>query len=442
VAFSPRLFALVPVVIAAVACGSSGSTPAGKPAAPAGPTQSCAPPIGIVPLESCADIADDFGALDVSGALALAGQRKEAAPRIEAIRAVQALAASIKEQRVKLCEQYARCKVALADHDAQDQLLAGGMRSLIDAWNKRRFSGTDEVLRFRETVRAIDRRVNGDAAEGGGPAAPPPRPPHTFKADEALARIEDPQVAFRVAGSALTISASAAGQRDALRSKGDVVSLAGGHHYRVKIAGQYTPPATALIQPGDELVARLKYRAAQDAQLTVALRSLEDPEGSDGAETIRANAGDRGAKEIKLTADPQQTGFFLGVAVKGATVDLDDVELLRGGKAIAAARGEGAEEAGVKTDCAASRDKPLAGKASLRCAPGNGDRVTIGKPEGYLAITLRDSAGERAIVRTLSLQGGRSVDATLREDGGEIVITLVGAGSATIEQIEVTDLGG
>jgi hypothetical protein len=431
----------VPVVIAAVACGSSGSTPAGKPAAPAGPTQTCPPPIGVVPLESCADIADDFGALDVSGALALAGQRKEAAPRIEAIKAVQTLAASIKEQRVKLCEQYTKCKVPLAEHDQQDQLLAGAMRSLIDAWNKRRFSGTDEVLRFRETVRAIDRRVNGNAAEGGGAVAQA-KPPRTFKADEALARVEDPGVAFRVAGSALSISATAAGQRDALRSKGDVVSLVGGHHYRIKVAGQYTPPAPALIQPGDELVAKLKYRAAQEAQLTVALRSLEDPEGSEGAEAIHAAAGAGGAKEIKLTADPQQTGFFLGVAVKGGTVDLDDVELLRGGKAIAAARGEGAEDPGVKTDCAASKDKPLAGKGSLRCPPGNGDRVTLGKPEGYLAITLRDSAGERATLRTLSLAGGRSVDATLREDGGEIVITLVGAGSATIEQIEVTDLGG
>jgi hypothetical protein len=206
--------------------------------------------------------------------------------------------------------------------------------------------------------------------------------------------------------------------------------------------GQYAPTAAPLLSPGDELVARLKYRAAQAADLQVALRSLEDPEGSEGAESIQVTAGGQGAKEIKLTADPQQTGFFLGVSVKGGTVDLDDVELLRGGKVLAAARGEGAADAGVKTTCATSAEKPIAGKGSLRCQAGNEDRITLGKPDGYLMVTLRDSAGERATLRTLSLQGGRSIDAALKEDGGEIVITLVGAGSATIEQLEVTDLGG
>jgi hypothetical protein len=129
------------------------------------------------------------------------------------------------------------------------------------------------------------------------------------------------------------------------------------------------------------------------------------------------------------------------VGVTGGAVDLDDVELLRGGKLLAAARGEGAADPAVKTDCSPSPDRPIAGKGSLRCQPGNGERITLGRPEGYLAVVLRDSAGERATLRTLSLQGGRSVDAALVEDGGELVITLVGAGSATIEQIEVTDLG-
>ena len=172
------------------------------------------------------------------------------------------------------------------------------------------------------------------------------------------------------------------------------------------------------------------------------MRSLEDPEASEAAESWHVNAGDKGAKEIKLTADPQQTGFYLGVLVRGGAVDLDDLELLRGGKPIAAARGEGSDEPGVESACTVSKDKPIAGKGSIRCAPGNGDRITLGKPAGHLMITLRDSAGERATVRTLSLEGGRSIDAALREDGGEIIITLVGAGSATIEQLEVTDLGG
>lgn len=434
-----RLLALAPVVIAGLACGSSTSTNGASPATPAAPTMTCPPPIGTIPKEDCAAVAGDFGALDVSGALPLAKQGKGAEPRVEAIGAVAALAASIKEQRVKLCEEYVKCKVPVAEHDAGDQKLAGAMRQLIELWNKRRFSGTDEVVRFRAAVRAIELRVNGNAAEGAAPAAKPPR---TYKAEKALGRVEDPGVAFRVAGSALSVSATAEGKRDALRTKPEVLSLAGGHRYRVRILGQYAPAAAPLLAPGDELVARLKYRAAQAAELQVALRSLEDPEGSEQAENIQVAAGAKGAKEIKLTADPQETGFYLGVMVKGGAVDLDDVELLRGGKLLAAARGEGATDAGVKTTCATSAAKPLAGKGSLRCPPGNDDRITIGKPDGYLMITLRDSAGERATLRTLSLQGGRSIDAALQEDGGEIVVTLVGAGAATIEQLEIIDLGG
>lgn len=399
----------------------------------------CPAPIGTVPKEDCAEIADDFGALDVAGALPLASQGKSAEPRIDAIRAVQTLAASIKEQRVKLCEQYVKCKLPVAEHDEQDRKLTGAMRALIDLWNKRRFSGTDEVVRFREAVRAIDVRVNG--SEGSAPAAQI-KPPRSYKGEEAFARIEDAGVAFQLDSPAVRVSAAAAGQRDALRSKADVVNLAGGHRYRVKILGEYAPASAPLIAPGDEITARLKYRSAAAADLSIGLRSVEDPDGAEGSEAIHVGAGDKGAKEIKLSADPQQSGFFLGVAVQGAPVDLDDLEILRGGKLLAAARGEGAEDALIKTDCAPSKEHPIAGKGSIRCQPGRGDRLTIGKPEGYLAITLRDSAGERATVRTLSLAGGRSVDAALREDGGEIVITLVGAGSATLQQIEVTDLGG
>jgi hypothetical protein len=401
----------------------------------------CPAPLNAIPFEDCAEIADDFGALDVSGSLPLATKGKDAEPKLEAIRAVATLAASIKEQRVKLCEQYVKCKVPVADHEAQDKLYTGAMRSLIDLWNKRRFSGTDSVIRFRDAVRAIDRRVNGNAADGSAPALAP-KPPKTFKAAEALSRVEDPGVAFRVAGSGVAVSATAEGKRDALRSNMEVLQLLGGHRYRIKIAGQYAPASAPVIQPGDELVARFKARAVQESDLSIGLRSLDDLEGAEGSEVVHLGAGEKTAKELKLSADPQGAGFFLGVSVRHGTVDLDDVELLRGGKVLLAARGEGGDEPGLKTECAPSKEKPLAGKGSLRCAAGKGDRLTLGRPEGYLVVMLRDSAGERGVMRTLSLQGGRSVDAALREDGGELIFTLVGAGSATIEQIEVTDLGG
>jgi hypothetical protein len=432
-----RLLALTPVVLAGLACGTSAPGPATAPTAPV-VMMSCPAPIGAVPREDCGEIADDFGALTVSGSLQVAGQGKDAGPRLDAIKAVSTLAESIRDQRVKLCEAYVKCKVAATEHDAQDQLLAGAMRSLIDLWNKRRFAGMDEVIRFREAVRAIDRRVNG-GAEG---AAAPPRPPRTFKAEEALTRIEDPGVAFRLATGAVTVTATADGKREALRSNGEVVSLLGGHRYRLKVVGRYAPATAPLIQPGDELVARLKYRATQAADLQIALRSLEDPEAAETTDAWHVAAGDKGTRESKLVADPQQTGFYLGVSVRGAPVDLDDLELVRGGKILGAARGEGGDEPGVKTDCALEGKKAIAGTKSLHCKAGEGDRITLGKPEGYLMVGLRDAGGERAAVRMLSLQGGRSVDAAMKEDGGLVVITLVGAGSATIEQLEVTDLGG
>lgn len=430
------LASVVTAVLACPACGRSSNTPATPPVK----MMTCPPPIGAVPAEDCADIADDFGALQVSGALPLAGQGKGSGPRIEAIRAVEALADSIKQQRVKRCQAYVACKVPLADHEAQDKLLTGAMRSLIDLWNKRRFAGTGDVIRFREAVRALDLRVNGTGS--AGPKGPPPKPPRTFKGEDALARVEDPGVAFRSGDGEVVVSATAEGRRPALRTKMDVVELVGGHHYRIKVMGRYAPAKAPLLAPGDELLARYKYRASAPVDITLGLRSVEDPEGSEVSKTFHADAGARGVHEAKLVADPLQTGFFLGVAVRGAPVDLDDIELVRGGNVIAAARGEGGEEPWVKTECVPSKDKPIAGKSSLRCEQSDTDRITLGEPDGYLVIGLRDSAGERAAVQTVSLEGGRSVDAVLREDGGEIVFTLLGAGSATITQLEVTDLGG
>ncbi len=43
------------------------------------------------------------------------------------------------------------------------------------------------------------------------------------------------------------------------------------------------------------------------------------------------------------------------------------------------------------------------------------------------------------MLRTLSLEGGRSVDATVSE-GAELVVGLVGPGSATIRAVEMTEL--
>ncbi len=393
----------------------------------------CPAPIGTVPKEDCGAIATDFGSLTVQGALPLAGAGKDAEQRLEAIRAVSTLAQSIKDQRVKLCERYVRCKVPLAERDTQDQVLTGAMHALIDQWNRRRFSSVGDVARFREAVRAIDARVNG-GAEVGPPA---PLPPHAFKAAEALARIEDPGVAFRAEGGAVIVTSGAEGKRDALLSKPEVLSFSAGHRYRVEVSGSYQPAAPPLVAarrraPG---AARVPGRGRRQ-HVQVALRSLEDAEATETTESFRVAAGETGLREVKLTADPQQTGFYAGVTVKGAPVELDELQLLLDGKVLVEGR---PGEPGTRTDCTVGQ-KTGAGAKPLHCQPGEGDRVTLGQPEGYLIITLRDSSGQRASTRALSLEGGRSIDARVG-DGAQLVFTLVGSGAATVERIEITDLG-
>jgi hypothetical protein len=424
------VLALVP------ACG-------GGAAAPASPTSSvvaaggekleCPAPIGRVPREDCSAVADDFGALSVAESLKLAGSGRDADARIEAIRSAAALANLLKEQRVSLCELYDKCKVTPADHAAKDQLLAGSMRSLIDLWNKRRFSGADAVVRFREAVRALDQKVNGDAVAAPGT-------PRSLTAAQALAQVEGAGLAFKADGTAIVVTAQGAGSRVALRTRSEALPLTSGRHYRVKVSGSYAPAAPPLIAPGEEITVRLKLRAERDGDVYAALRSLEDPEAAESTTTWHVNAGEKGAREATLTADPASSGFYVGVGMSsGGGIDLDDVEIVRGGKIIAAARAEADGEPGVKTDCLVIGAGALAGQKSWRCKAGAGDRILLGQPESHLYLTLRGPLGDRALLRTLSLDGGRSVDATVPEDA-ELVIGLVGAGSATIRAVEATEL--
>jgi len=428
---------LVPALALLPACGGSVEAPPAAPTssvlAAGGEKLECPAPIGSVPREDCSAVADDFGALSVAESLKLAGSGRDADARIEAIRSAAALANVLKEQRVSLCELYDKCKVTPDDHAAKDKLLAGTMRSLIDLWNRRRFSGADEVVRFRQAVRSLEQRVNGEGAAAAGP-------PKSLPAAQALAQVEGAGLAFKVDGGAIVVTAQGAGSRVALRTKPEALPLTSGHHYRIKVSGSYTPTAPPMIAPGEEITVRLKFHADKDGDLYAALRSLEDPEASESTTMWHVSAGEKGAREAKLTADPSSSGFFLGVGLKGAGgVDLDDVEIVRGGKSIAAARAEVDGEPGVKTDCLVIGAGALAGQKSLRCRAGEGDRILLGQPESHLFLTLRGPLGDRAVLRTLSLEGGRSVDATVSEDA-ELVIGLVGPGSATIRAVETTEL--
>jgi hypothetical protein len=443
---SPALVSALVVSVAALAaaCGppSEASAPsaAGSASAaaaapvPAGPPIECAPPIGKIPSENCTEIAEDFSALNLSDSLRLAGSSRESEPKIEAIRAAAALANSLKEQRVALCESYNKCKVSAADHASRDQSLASGMRSLIDLWNKRNFSRIDQVVRFRDGVKGIEARVGGGASDSA------PSKPKSLRGDDALAVVEGAGLSFKHEGGAVSATATGAGNRVALRGKSEALGLAGGHHYRFKLTGSFSPASPALIAPGDEMTVRLKYRAQQGGELFVALRSLEDPESTESTTTWKVAAGEQGAKETKLTADAGSSGFYLGAGLVGSgNVDLDDLELLRGGKVVAAARAEADGEAGVKQDCMVIGEKPLGGSKSFRCKAGSGDLLSLGIPASYLFLSLRGPLGDKATLKTLSLEGGRSVDATVSEDT-ELVLGLVGAGTVSIRGVELTEL--
>jgi hypothetical protein len=404
---------------------------------------SCPDPIGDIPRESCAEIADDFGALSVEGALKLAGSSKGAEQRIEAIRAAGELAAELKNRRVALCEQYNACKMAPAAHSAEDARLAGLMKSLIDAWDARKFQNPDDVDRFRAQVASLRDKLEGRApGKPGEPTAPagvPGGAPVKITAD-ALARIEGAGLAFSGSGGAVTITATGEGNKDALRSSQDKLPLSAGGHYLVHVDGTYTPASPPLIAPGDEITVRLKYRAVAAGELVVALRSLEDPEATDTTSSFRFAAGAAGAQQASFTAAPAASGFYVGVGVRGGAVDLDELEVVRGATVLAAARAEANAEPSVKSSCAVAAQKALAGKASFRCEPGEADRLTIGMPAGHLYLAIRTSAGERALLRTLSLAGGRSLDAAVKEDA-QLFVGLSGPGTATLQGVSVQTLG-
>jgi hypothetical protein len=235
------------------------------------------------------------------------------------------------------------------------------------------------------------------------------------------------------------VRAQDGGARQVLRSAPEL-RLRGGRRYLVKVTGSYAPAAQPLLAGGDEVVGKVRYHATQAVELYAALRSLDDPEASESTTSWRVAAGEKGAHEATLTARPGDSGFYLAVGARGGgAITLDDVELLRGGAVIAAARAEADAEPMVKTSCKADAAQPLAGKRSLRCEAGAADLVTLAMPTAYLELTVRGASGDRAAVRTQSLEGGRSLDAALTEEA-ELVVTLAGAGTLTVRSIEVREV--
>jgi len=424
-------FLLPPFLAALAACGASAPEPAG-PTTAAGPPLDCPAPIGTIPSENCVEIADDFGALSVSGALKLAGNGPEAQARIDAIRAAGALANAIKEQRLDLCQAYNKCQIPPSDHAAKDKNLADAMAALIKLWDTRQFSRTDQITRFHDQIRALEQRIQT------GELAPTAQRASSHRPEDALDQTNTPGLTFKLDAGAITATAETPGPHDALKSRPNILPLLPDRHIRIKIIGTYAPAALPLIQPGEELVAQVKYRADSTGDLYLALRSLEDPDADESISTFHVASGDKGSHATKLTAAPNTTGFYLALGGTAAAT-IDDIELLRAGKIIAEAHAENPAEPSLQTDCTPTDAQPLAGTKSFKCSAGKGERITLGRPESYLVLSLRDLNGEQAILRTLSLDGGRSIDATLQK-AGELVIGLAGKGSATIRTVEVSEL--
>jgi hypothetical protein len=188
------------------------------------------------------------------------------------------------------------------------------------------------------------------------------------------------------------------------------------------------------------LTIRFKYRAEQAGDVYVALRSLEDPDASETTSTIAIAKAGTGEQQATLTAAPGSSGFYVGVGSRSIAVEFDDVEVVRGGSVIASALAEAPKEAMVESSCSVSNTKPITGKGTFVCRSGTIDGLTIGRPRSHLFIAVRNGTGDdRSILRTMSLEGGRSLDAKVGDDSS-LVIGLVGPGSATIQAVEVKKL--
>jgi hypothetical protein len=431
------LVALITLAAVASACGSASATNGGAPAA--GDEIRCPSPIGRIRPESCADVAADFGALSVSGALKHAEASPDAERRVAAIRAADTLAQALKTERVRLCEQYNACKVAPKDLAERDRLLADLMSSLIKLWDGRKLTDAATIDRFHQEVLALHRYLDPNVGKLDLPPAPASAPPLRVEGST-LAKIESAGVTVKLEVGGATATVTDDASHDVLRSSAEQARLEAGKRYLIKVTGSYTPAAAPLLSPGDEVIVRLKYRAVEASELYAAVRSIEDPDSTEAIATWKVAAGEKGVKEAPLTAAAGSSGPYVGVGVAGGgAVEIDDVELVRGGKVIASARAEAATEPHVKTSCAEVTTKAIAGKRSLRCSGGAGDKLTIGRPASHFFVAVRGSSGERALLRTLSLEGGRSLDASLTEKA-EIVIGLAGPGTASVRAIEITAL--
>lgn len=400
---------------------------------------SCPAPIGTIARENCADVSADFGALNVDGALKTAGSSKGSEERIEAIKAAGELAARLKERRVELCTNYNACKMSLAEHNAEDERLAGLMAELIKTWDERNFQDPEGPSQLTTKVKTLVVKFDGQAADAPTPTSEV-KPSALKVPGDKLNQISGAGLKFSAISGGISVAATTEGARDVLKISASDLKASSGNRYLIHITGSYTPASPPLINAGDDLTVKFKYRATQAGSGYVALRSLEDPEASESTSPFEVAKAGSGEQQVTLTAAPGSSGFYVGIGSKTTELDFDDIEVVRGGSVIATAQAESAKEANVESLCSSGGSKPIAGKASFICPAGTKDGLTIGRPQSHMFITVRTGSGDdRSMLRMMSLEGGRSIDAKISDDSN-LVIGLVGPGSAVIQAVQIKKL--
>src|SRR5262249_10245882 len=196
------------------------------------------------------------------------------------------------------------------------------MGALIKLWNGRRFAQADEVGHFSDAVTAL--RADFDKALGKQPAKPtepsastaPPSKKVVLQGD-ALARVEGAGVTFKPETGAIPVTSSGDGSHEILSTRADALPLGDGKRFTIEVAGTYAPVTAPLITPGEDLVVRVKYRATAAGELSIALRSLEEPDIADNAQTFRLAPNEKGSHEATLTPAPGSSGFYIAIGARG-----------------------------------------------------------------------------------------------------------------------------
>lgn len=420
----------------------------------------CAPPIGVVAREDCASVARDY-AFEVDLALSAPQQKSEhAAAATAALKRASELGTSIKDARVALCEKHNACGVAPPAFVDAEAKLSGAFQALITLWDQRRLADPASVSKFQARLEEVATQAGVELPEHGATQptkAENPKPQQAvIVAGATLVRGEPAAGAVTVKKSGTAVVATTEGKgseavevlRANLANRGVTAGRA-----LARVIGKFAPKEPPLFAPGDALVVRLEARATEAAQLVVAVRSIEDEELTsrvrDAAEVEQVLSfakGEKGKREVKLMAPADSAGLYVSIGPRlpqggkasqeAKPVDLDRIEILRGGALVLEARAE-KDDPRVLTRCALSNKAPLEGKKSYSCKAEGVEAIQLGFPSAYVSLAVA-APGEkpRSPLLLTTLEGGRTLEVP-SVDASEFIAAVTGAGTLTIERLDL-----